>query len=232
MTNVLLVEDDHEIARIIKYYLGQSEIYNVDWVTDAQQAWSAARGGYDVILLDIMLPDVDGIQLCARLREWYHCPILFISCLGDSDTVIRALEQGGDDYIVKPFDNKVLHARIQANLRRTRLEAEKPEQGGFSCQAFSLDTQNHIIEKDGKKIQLVAMESKLLAFFMQNPKQYFTAAELYKTIWGKPSYGDNRTVTVHIYTLRKKLEADPSAPCFLKNVWGKGYFFDPDGSTE
>lgn len=232
MTNILLVEDDQEIARIIKYYLGQSEIYNVDWVTDAQQAWSAARGGYDVILLDIMLPDVDGIQLCARLREWYRCPILFISCLGDSETVIRALEQGGDDYIVKPFDNEVLHARIQANLRRARLEADRPEQGGFSCPAFSLDAQKHVLQKEGKKIQLVAMESKLLAFFMQNPNQYFTAAELYQTIWGKPSYGDNRTVTVHIYTLRKKLEADPSAPRFLKNVWGKGYFFDPDGSAQ
>ena len=135
MTNVLLVEeDDPEIARIIKYYLGQSESYQVDWVRDAQQAWVAARGGYDVILLDIMLPDMDGISLCGQLREWYHCPILFISCLGDSETIIRALERGGDDYIVKPFDNDVLHARIQANLRRARLEAEAvPEIGRASC---------------------------------------------------------------------------------------------------
>lgn len=232
MTNVLLVEDDEEIARIIKYYLGQSDSYQVDWVTDGEQAWAAARSGYDVILLDIMLPGTDGIQLCARLREWYHCPILFISCLGDSETVIRALEQGGDDYIVKPFDNQVLHARIQANLRRARLEAKEPGSAGFSCPAFSLDTQNHVLRKGGEKIQLVSMESKLLAFFMQNPNRYFTAAELYKAIWGKPSYGDNRTVTVHIYTLRKKLEEDPSVPRYLKNVWGKGYFFDPLGGPE
>ncbi len=233
MTNVLLVEeDDPEIARIIKYYLGQSESYQVDWVRDAQQAWVAARGGYDVILLDIMLPDMDGISLCGQLREWYHCPILFISCLGDSETIIRALERGGDDYIVKPFDNDVLHARIQANLRRARLEAEAVPGSGFSCAYFSLDAQNHILHKDGRNIQLVSMESRLLAFFMQNPHQYFSAAELYKIIWGKQSYGDNRTVTVHIYNLRKKLEDDPPNPRFLKNVWGKGYCFDPNGGGE
>lgn len=231
MTNVLLVEDDQEIARIIKYYLGESDSYHVDWVTNADQAWDAARNGYDVILLDIMLPGTDGIQLCARLREWYHCPILFISCLEDSDTVIRALEQGGDDYIVKPFDNKVLHARIQANLRRTQRSNVYPADG-FSCSGFSLDAQNHILRKGSEKIQLVSMESKLLAFFMQNPNQYFTAAELYKTIWGKQSYGDNRTVTVHMYTLRKKLEENPSEPRYLKNTWGKGYYFDPTGGTE
>lgn len=232
MTNVLLVEDDREIARIIKYYLGQSDSYQVDWVTDAERAWTQARNGYDVILLDIMLPGTDGIQLCARLREWYHCPILFISCLGDSETVIRALEQGGDDYIVKPFDNQVLHARIQANLRRFRMERSEPVTGGFACPDFSLDAQKHVLHRGGERIQLVSMESKLLAFFMQNPNQYFTAAELYKTIWGKPSYGDNRTVTVHIYTLRKKLEADPSAPRYLKNTWGRGYTFDPLGRAE
>ncbi len=228
MTNVLLVEDDAEVARVIKYYLGQSDAYAVDWVTDAAQAWAAARSGYDVILLDIMLPDTDGVELCARLRQWYQCPIIFISCLGDSETVVRALEKGGDDYVVKPFDNDVLHARIQANLRRARLEADLPA-AGFSCARFSLDAQNRLLRKDGKKIPLVHMEVRLLAFFMQNPHRYFSAAELYRSIWGKESYGDNRTVTVHIYNLRKKLEDDPSDPRFLKNVWGKGYCFDPTG---
>lgn len=228
MTNVLLVEDDKEIARIIKYYLGQSESYRVDWVTDASQAWEAARSGYDVILLDIMLPDGDGVDLCAKLREFYHCPILFISCLGDSETIIRALERGGDDYLVKPFDNKVLHAKIQANLRRARAEAGLGP-GGFSCPRFSLDAQAHVLRKDGREIQLVSMESRLLAFFMQNPGRYFSAPELYRHIWGKESYGDNRTVTVHIYNLRKKLEDDPSDPKFITNTWGKGYCFDPTG---
>lgn len=230
MTNVLLIEDDVEIARIIRYYLGQKDIYQVEWASNAQQAWDKARSGFDVILLDIMLPDSNGIELCTRLREWYGCPIIFISCLGDSDTIIQALERGGDDYIVKPFDNGILHARIQANLRRVRQEKKLKMPSGFACRFFSLDAQNHLLIKEGKKIPLVPMESRLLAFFMQNPNQYFVASELYQMIWGKQSYGDNRTVTVHIYNLRRKLEDDPSQPRFLKNIWGKGYVFDPEGN--
>ena len=230
MTNVLLVEDDPEIARVIRYYLGQTDAYEVEWVVNAEQAWSSALSGYDVILLDIMLPDTNGIDLCARLRQYYHCPIIFISCLGDSETIIRALEMGGDDYVVKPFDNNVLHARIQANLRRIRLEAEEAASAaGFSCASFSLDTQNRMLIKGDKKIPLVHMESRLLAFFLQNPNRYFTAAELYASIWGKQSYGDNRTVTVHIYNLRKKLEKDPSEPVILKTVARIGYIFNIPG---
>ena len=124
MIRILLVEDDDEIARIIKYYLGQEEIYEIVRGRNADEAITLSRDWFDIILLDVMLPDENGIELCSKLREWHQCPIIFISCLDDSNTIISALEKGGDDYITKPFDNKVLSARIQANLRRVQMERQ------------------------------------------------------------------------------------------------------------
>ena len=229
MIRILLVEDDVEIARIIKYFLGQEEIYDVVWAKSANEAENLSRDWFDTILLDVMLPDVDGISLCARLRQWHRCPIIFISCLDDSDTIISALDRGGDDYIVKPFDNKVLSARIQANLRRVQMERQGDTENTLSCYGFSLDAANHILLKDGVPIPLAPMEFRLLRHFMQNPGRCFRASELYKILWEKNSYGDNRTVVVHIHNLRRKIEQDVSQPRYLKSVWGKGYCFDPEG---
>ncbi|MDO4547591.1 MAG: response regulator transcription factor [Clostridia bacterium] len=229
MIQVLLVEDDAEIARIIKYYLAQEDIFEVTWVNGSERARDVSHNAFDIILMDIMLPDTDGITLCAQLRKWHRCPILFISCLDDSDTIIRALECGGDDYITKPFDTRVLNAKILANYRRSRMEKDGRPDGGFKAGPFTLDYDTQILYKDGKPIPLVAMESRIIAYFIQNPNRYFRPQELYKQIWGKLSYGDNRTVTVHIYNLRKKIELDPSQPRYLKSVWGKGYIFDPEG---
>ena len=125
MDRVLIVEDDKEIARIIRYYLSQDNLYEVVSAASAEEALFLARDAYDIILLDVGLPDQSGIDLCAQLRQWHDCPILFISCLDDSNTIISALQQGGDDYIVKPFDNEILHARIQANLRRWRNDRQQ-----------------------------------------------------------------------------------------------------------
>lgn len=146
MTRVLLIEDDALVAKVIFYYLEQAETYQIVWAKTGGEAFANARDNFDVILLDILLPDVDGVDLCARLREWHDCPIIFISCLDSSDTIVRALEQGGDDFLVKPFDNKVLEARIQANLRRYNKNIQ-PTQNILECQGFTLDARRHVVVK-------------------------------------------------------------------------------------
>lgn len=232
MIRILLVEDDAEIARIIKYYLGQEEIYDLIWAKDTQEAIVLSRDWFDIILLDVMLPDGDGISLCTKLREWHQCPVIFISCLDDSNTIISALEQGGDDYITKPFDNKVLSARIQANLRRVQIERHAQVENTMSCKGFTLDASKHALIKNENEIPLSPIEFRILRYMMQHPERSFRSSELYKVIWGKISYGDNRTVVVHMHNLRKKIEEDASKPRYLKSIWGKGYLFDPEGTLE
>lgn len=226
MVRVLLVEDDELIAKIIRYYLGQENSYDVMWVKNAGEALYAARDAYDIILMDILLPDVNGIDLCARLREIHYCPIIFISCLDDSDTIVKALEAGGDDFIVKPFDNKVLAARIQANLRRAKHDVTTSSLNQLVCADFILDASTHAVIKGNLTIKLSLIEYRILALLMQNPNTYYTSEEIYKIIWGKDSYGDVRTVTVHMHNLRKKIEEDPTNPKHMKNEWGKGYVFE------
>lgn len=229
MAHVLLVEDDVEIARIIKCHLSFTDNYEVTWVKNAEEAMDESHDWYDIILLDIMLPDENGITLCERLRKHHRCPILFISCLDDSSTIISALEKGGDDYIVKPFDNDVLNARIQANLRRANMVYDEGPEKILECQGFSLDISTHELIRQGVRRQLTPMEFRILSFLIRNPNQCFQSGDLYKLLWGKSSYGDNRTVVVHIHSLRRKIEDNPSKPVYLKSIWGKGYMFDPEG---
>lgn len=228
VVHILLVEDDPEVARIIKYYLAQEEQYEITWVRNVHEAVSASRDCFDIILLDVMLPDGDGISLCAQLRQWHSCPVIFVSCLDDSESIVSALNQGGDDFIVKPFNNQVLLARIQANLRRVQMEHSVVPPNVLACKGFSLDAATHELIKNGAREKLSPMEFRILAFFMQNPGRTFKPNELYKLIWGKVDYGDHRTVIVHIHALRKKIEQDPVTPKYLKSIWGKGYIFEPD----
>lgn len=229
MIRILMIEDDPEIARIIQYYLIQEELYEVTWAKGFQEALSLSRDSFDIILLDIMLPDGDGLSLCTQLRTWHQCPIIFVSCLDDSSTIVSALNSGGDDYIVKPFDNRILSAKIQANIRRVRMDQNTIDQNILSCIGFSLNAEKHELVKGNMREFLSPMEFRLLSFFMQNPLKPYKPSELYKLIWGKSSCGDHRTVVVHIHALRRKIEDQPSSPRYLKSIWGKGYLFDPEG---
>lgn len=227
MIRVLLVEDDPAVAEIICRYLRETEEYAVTAVSDIESAEELAKKECDVILMDVMLPDGNGICLCEKLRKQQRCPILFISCIDDDAVITEALAHGGDDYIVKPFSNTVLNARIQANLRRVRMDREQEQQERLICGALTLDEKEMSICVNGEKKPIGNMEMRILSFLMQHPCEYYTSAELYKKIWGKPSLGDTRTVLVHIHNLRKKIEADPSNPAVIRNVQGRGYVFDP-----
>lgn len=229
MIRVLMVEDDPVIRDTTRYFLQSQQNFEVVCAETGGDALSHAREKFDVILMDILLPDTNGVDLCQRLRSWHHCPIIFTSCLDDVDTIVHALELGGDDFLTKPYDNKVLVARILANVRRVQMDAAEPSLRGYTCPAFRLDADNRSVHCRGEDIHLADMEYRILSLFVRNPNTFFTANELYQKIWGKDSLGDVRTVQVHIHNLRGKIEPDPAKPVYLKNVWGKGYIFQPEG---
>lgn len=228
MIRLLLVEDDKAVSAMITEYLNQTEEYEITVAQDAQGAFCYINQMFDVILLDVMLPNGNGIELCESFRKIQKCPILFISCINDDQIIIDALAHGGDDYITKPFNSVVLNARIKANLRRVKLDQQDTDSHQVIHQ-LHVDYENRTIEVKGKKMVLGNMEFRILTFFMDHPNEYYSSKELYKKLWGKPSLGDTRTVLVHIHNLRKKLETNPTDPKIIKSVAGRGYVFDPDG---
>lgn len=230
MIRVLLVEDDEMIREITRSFLASQKDFAVVCAASGAEAQACAQEKFDVILLDILLPDTDGVQLCRKLRAEHHCPIIFTSCLDDTDTIVQALEMGGDDFLTKPYDQKILLARIMANVRRVQMDAVEPPLSVFRCEGFRLDPDNRNVVRDGESVHLADMEYRILSLFVRNPGSFFTANELYQKIWGKESLGDVRTVQVHIHNLRSKIEPNPSKPIYLCNVWGKGYVFYPAGA--
>ena len=225
MVRVLLVEDDPAISDITRYFLNRQSGYSVTCAHNGGEALACAKDSFDVIIMDILLPDTDGISLCQTLRQWHHCPIIFSSALDDTDTVVRALQMGGDDFIAKPYDNKILLARIEANLRRVRMEAQRKQESRVALGPFALDDAVSQALKDGRTLPLSQMEYRLLSWLMRHHGCYATAEEIYHALWGRESEGDARTVQVHIHNLRRKIEEDPAQPRYLKSVWGKGYIF-------
>jgi len=226
LIRILLVEDDLAISEITRLFLESQHDYSVTCAKSGSEALSCAKDSFDLVIMDILLPDTDGITLCSALRKSHHCPIIFSSALDDTDTIVRALQMGGDDFIAKPYDNKILLARIEANLRRVRMEAERKQETRVALGPFSLDESTSQALLRGEALRLSQMEYRLLSWLMLHPRQYATAEEIYHALWGRDSLGDARTVQVHIHNLRKKIEADPTQPVYLKSVWGKGYIFD------
>ena len=228
MKRVLIVDDDRMNAAIITHYLEADGQFAAEWVEDGRSALAKMDRKYDCILLDIMLPDGDGIDLCSEIRGRQYCPIIFISCIDDEDTVIRALQRGGDDYLTKPFSNKMLLAKVNANIRR--VELQKRLSGKLSAgKSFSIDRDEHVLVVRGKRYQLTSIAFDILSFFVSHPRCTFTPEEVYRAVWNAPSYGDVRTVISHVYSIRQRLEEDPHHPRFLRSVRGYGYYFDPDG---
>lgn len=227
MIRVLLVEDDVEVKKMIVEYLQETEEYQITCAKDKNEALCYFNQQFDVLLLDVMLPDGNGILLCEAFRKVQKCPILFISCINDDRVIVEALEHGGDDYITKPFNSNVLDARIKANLRRVKMDQSKNEESYKDFSKLHIDLEKRTLQLENKIMVLGNMEMRILTFFMNHPMEYYSSRELYKKLWGKPSLGDTRTVLVHIHNLRKKLENDPAHPQIIKSVPGRGYVFDP-----
>ncbi len=221
---ILLVDDEPLILKGLRFSL-QQEGYEIDSAADGEEALQKILGNqYDLILLDVMLPKLSGVEVCQRVRETSDVPIIMLTAKGEDMDKILGLEYGADDYMVKPFNILEVKARIKTILRRAsgRREEKKPQLAGGG---LVLDSVSRSVEADGKPINLTVKEFDLLQLFMSNPGRVFSREELLETIWGSDYFGDFRTVDVHIRRLREKIEADPAKPLHILTKWGIGYYF-------
>ncbi|WP_270739909.1 response regulator transcription factor [Massilioclostridium coli] len=229
MKRILIIEDDDTIAAIERDYLAVNGLES-DIATNGHDGLAMGRtGNYDLVLLDLMLPGIDGFTVCRKLRETIDIPILMVTARQEDIDKIKGLGLGADDYITKPFSPNVLVARIKANLAQyDRLKGsdtvEKQElQIGEVC--IQQDSRRTFVGE--REVELKNKEYELLLFLMMNPDVVFNKETLYERIWGYDAMGDNATVAVHINRLREKIEKDPSCPRYIETVWGAGYRFKP-----
>lgn len=227
MSRILIVEDEESIADLEKDYLELSN-FDVDIETNgAEGLKKALEGNYDLFILDLMLPDVDGFEICREIREAKDVPILMVSAKKDDIDKIRGLGLGADDYITKPFSPSELVARVKAHLARydrligTGVQKNKVIQ----IRGLKIDKTARRVWVNGVETQFTTKEFDLLTFLAENPDHVFTKEELFRKIWNMESVGDIATVTVHIKKIREKIEFDTSKPQYIETIWGVGYRF-------
>ncbi len=225
MAKVLVVDDEKMIVKGIRFSLIQ-EGMEVDCAYDGEEALSYARNTeYDVILLDVMLPKLDGFQVCQQIREFSDMPIIMLTAKGDDMDKILGLDYGADDYITKPFNILEVKARMKAIMRRTSKTARPEKQTVRKAGGLELDEQNRRVYVDGREINLTAKEFDVLELLMQNPDKVYSRESLLGLVWGAEFPGDARTVDVHIRRLREKIEPNPKEPQYVHTKWGVGYYF-------
>ena len=223
---VLVVDDEKLIVKGIRFSLEQDEM-KVDCAYDGQEALDKAKeGDYDLILLDVMLPRMDGFEVCRAVREFSNVPIVMLTAKGDDMDKIMGLEYGADDYITKPFNILEVKARIKAILRRVRSrEAEEDSGNVVKSGDVSMDTDRRSLRIAGEDINLTSKEFDMLLLLVNHPGKVYSRDSLLHTIWGSDYPGDARTVDVHIRRLREKIEPSPSEPRYVHTKWGVGYYF-------
>ncbi len=225
---VLVVDDEKLIVKGIKFSLEQDGM-EVDCAYDGEEALEkATAGGFDMILLDLMLPKMDGFEVCQRIREFSNVPIVMLTAKGDDMDKILGLEYGADDYITKPFNILEVKARIKAIMRRiTPAATEKKEDSPSTIKSrnLTLDIDSRSLYRDGFEVNLTSKEFDLLELLIKNTNKVFTREKLLSLIWGDDYPGDVRTVDVHVRRLREKLEPNPSDPEYVQTKWGVGYYF-------
>ncbi|MCL2633087.1 MAG: response regulator transcription factor [Oscillospiraceae bacterium] len=226
MSHILIVEDDYDLANITQINLTHAG-YTSDIAYDAASAEKLLKQNeYDLILMDMMLPDNTGDKLCRLVREVCSYPVIFISCLDDSNNIINALNCGGDDYVTKPVNFDVLLARIDANIRRFKAQPveDKKQTGPLrEFRRFTIDTLRRRVIQDGKEVNLSSIEYSLLLYMSENPETLLLYNDLYNYVWESESHGDVRTVMVHISNLRKKIDSAHTG--IIETVRGAGYIF-------
>jgi two-component system, OmpR family, response regulator ResD len=224
---VLVVDDEPTITEVVSRYL-QRAGYKTEIAADGAQALASARRQRpDLVVLDLMLPKIGGLDVMRRLREHDHAriPIILLTARGEESDRITGLRLGADDYVVKPFSPAELVARIDAVLRRVDVPAG--EQAAIKVGDLLIDPPGRQVLVDGEEAQLTGREFDLLLFFVTHPGQVFSRTQLMDAVWQYSFYTDTSTVTVHIRRLRSKIEADPAKPRYLETVWGIGYRFQP-----
>ena len=227
---ILVVDDEKLLVKGIKFNL-ENEGYTVDSCFDGETAVQMAReNGYDLIILDLMMPKKDGLAACQEIRMFSTVPIIMLTARSEDFDLLMGFESGADDYITKPFKILELKARVRALLRRAGISsASQPENAAspsvMTKGPLKVDTERRSVMKDGAPIDLTLKEFDLLAFLMKNPGRIYSRDKLLELVWDYDYMGDTRTVDVHIRRLREKLERDPANPEFIITKWGVGYYF-------
>lgn len=225
---ILIVDDEKQICTLIKSFLDKEQ-YQTYTAYDAETALSICdETEPELIILDVMLPDIGGVDLCLELRRKTQCPILFLSCKSEEIDKIIALSAGGDDYITKPFQSGELIARVKAHLRRNRILASPSKKArNYNYEGLYVDLDSHQIFLDGEEINLTPKEFDILAILIENPKRVFSMDQLFEMVWKIDSLeGDSRTIMVYISNIRKKIEPEKRGVKYIINVRGVGYKFN------
>ena len=222
---ILVVDDERVLVKGIKFNL-ESEGYQVEGAYDGEAAVDLARSGsFDLIILDLMMPRIDGLQACMRIREFSNVPIIMLTARSEDADKIIGFECGADDYITKPFNILELKARVRALLRRAGMAAQQSGAGArLTMGHIVLDPDARAAWKDGQSVDLTAKEFDLMELLMRNPNRVYSRENLLNVVWGYEYAGDYRTVDVHVRRLREKLELDPANPEYILTKWGVGYY--------
>ena len=225
---ILVVEDEASIAEVVSLYLKRAG-YQVQIASDGKQAMSIFENQMpEFVILDLMLPQVDGLSLTRWLRERSNVPIIMLTARREEIDRIMGLEMGADDYVVKPFSPQELVSRVRAVMRRTGREGQESEpERSISFDNLTINPGSRVVTLSDTPVDLTVKEFDMLYLLAQHPKQVFTREQLLERVWGGAHYIDPGTVTVHVRRLREKLEANPSHPTRLVTVWGVGYKFEP-----
>ncbi len=223
---VLVVDDEKLIVKGVRFSLEQDGM-EVDCAYDGEEALEKIKANeYDIVLLDIMLPKMDGFEVCQHVREFSDVPILMLTAKGDDMDKILGLEYGADDYITKPFNILEVKARIKAITRRTgKAIQQKKDDSIIKASDMTLDTDSKRLHIKDTEINLTSKEFDVLELLVRNPDKVYSREKLLQIVWGSQYPGDVRTVDVHIRRLREKIEANPSEPKYVHTKWGVGYYF-------
>jgi len=224
MYNILICDDEKDIVNALKIYLSNEE-YIVFTAYNGRQALDIIReNDIHLVVMDIMMPQMDGISALTKIREDYNIPVILLSAKSEDTDKILGLNMGADDYITKPFNPVELQARVRSRLRRyTKLGGKVLNDDRLTIGGITLDDKSKTVTCDGEAVSLTPTEFEILRLLMHNPGQVFSPKEIYTKVWNDALYGAENTVVVHIRHLREKLEINPAEPRYLKVVWGHGY---------
>lgn len=221
---ILVVDDEKTLVKGIKFNL-ENEGYQVECAYDGAAAVELARNNkFDLLILDVMMPEVDGLEACMRIREFSNVPIIMLTAKSEDADKLMGFECGADDYLTKPFNILELKARVRALLRRAA-GVQRSQGSVLTVGDLSLNTEERVAIRDGETVELTAKEYDLIELLMRNPRRVYSRENLMNVVWGYSYAGDYRTVDVHIRRLREKLEKNPAEPNHIMTKWGVGYYF-------
>ena len=223
MTKVLIVEDESSFSEALEFLLGKEGFSVITAVTGTEALKKFDQGGIDLVLLDLMIPEVSGTEVCRQIRAKSKVPIIMLTAKDSEVDKVVGLEIGADDYVTKPYSSRELVARINAVLRRNGTDSNIGSNGVLTVQGIRMDVERHLVTMNGSAISLPLKEFELLEFLMRNAGRVLTQIQLIDRVWGSDYVGDTKTLDVHIKRIRAKIESDPANPTIIQTVRGLGY---------